>query len=181
MLNHKGTQEIYTERLILRKYRLSDAKWMFKNYANDERVTRFLSWEPYENCEDVEQFLQSVIGEYQNENVYQWAIEYNGEMIGSISLYAINELWKNCEVGYCLGYHYWNKGITSEAFAAVIGFAFHEVGFHRIMGKHDEQNPASGEVMKKCGMKYEGRMKEYYIHKDGTYSDSLLYGIVNTA
>lgn len=44
MLNHAGTKEIYTKRLLLRKFRLSDASDMFKNYVHDERVTRFLAW-----------------------------------------------------------------------------------------------------------------------------------------
>lgn len=51
---------------------------------------------------------------------------------------------------------------------------------HRVMAKHDVENPASGEVMKKCGMTYEGRLKEYYLRHDGTYSDALVYGIINT-
>lgn len=49
---------------------------------------------------------------------------------------------------------------------------------HRIMAKHDIENPTSGEVMKKCGMTYEGRFKEFYLRHDGTYSDALVYGIV---
>lgn len=43
MLHHKGTQKIKTERLILRRYNLSDAYNMYKNYATDKRVTRFLN------------------------------------------------------------------------------------------------------------------------------------------
>ena len=92
---------------------------------------------------------------------------------------TVDDLWKNCEVGYCIGHDFWNKGITSEALSAVIQFLFEEVGLHRIMAKHDVENPASGEVMKKCGMTYEGRLKEYYLRQDGTYSDSLVYGILN--
>ena len=136
MLNHKGTQEIVTERLLLRKYKMSDAENMFKNYANDEPST------------------------------YNWAIEYEGEIIGGISAMFVDDMRRNCEAGYCIGYDFWNKGITSEALSAIINYLFNEVGMHRIMAKHDVENPASGEVMKKCGMTFEGRMKEYYIRYD---------------
>lgn len=180
MLKHKGTKEIHTNRLILRKYRLSDAQGMFKNYATDQRVTRFLNWCPYETSEAILPFLEMCIKNYEKENTYNWAIEFENEIIGGISAMSVDDLWKNCEVGYCIGYDFWNKGITSEALAAVIQFLFEEVGMHRIMAKHDVENPASGEVMKKCGMTYEGRLKEYYLRQDGTYSDSLVYGIVNT-
>lgn len=179
MLTHKGTKEIRTDRLLLRKYRLSDMDDMFQNYANDERVTKYLSWKAYEKPEDIRPFIEMVIQDYQKMSTYHWAIEYEGEMIGSISVMAIDELRNNCEVGYCIGYNFWNKGITSEALAAVIQFLFEEVGMHRILAKHDVENPASGEVMKKCGMTCEGRFKEYYLRHDGTYSDAMAYGIVN--
>lgn len=179
MLSHKGTKVIRTNRLLLRKYRLSDKEDMFRNYANDERVTKFLSWKEYEKPEDILPFLEMVIQDYERISTYHWAIEFEGEMIGSISVMSVDDLRNNCEVGYCIGYDYWNKGITSEAVAAVIKFLFEEVGMHRILAKHDVENPASGEVMKKCGMTYEGRFREYYLRHDGTYSDALVYGIVN--
>lgn len=65
MLNHKGTKEIRTERLILRKYQLSDAKGMFENYANDERVTRYLLWMPYDSSNDIIPFLEMTIKTYE--------------------------------------------------------------------------------------------------------------------
>lgn len=178
MITHKGTKDVYTERLLLRKYRISDYENMFNNYANDERVTQFLCWEAYKKSEDTKAFLEQAIAEYTKDSTYHWAIEYEGEIIGSISVMSMDELRNNCEVGYCIGFKYWNKGIASEALSAVIKFLFDEVGVHRIFAKHDVENVASGEVMKKCGMTYEGRFKEYYLRHDGTYSDALLYGIV---
>jgi len=179
MLTHKGTNDIRTKRLLLRRYRLTDSEQMFKNYANDERVTKYLPWKIYERAEDTIPFLQMCINSYENLSTYHWAIEYKGEMIGGISAMSVDDARKNCEVGYCIGYDYWNKGITTEALAAVIEYLFEEVGMHRIMAKHDVENPASGEVMKKCKMTYEGRFKEYYLRHDGTYSDALVYGLVN--
>lgn len=64
MLTHKGTQTFYTNRLTLRKFVFSDTADMFKNYATDPRVTKFLSWTPYEKEADIRPFLSSVIEEY---------------------------------------------------------------------------------------------------------------------
>ena len=179
MLHHKGTQEIKTHRLILRRYKLSDAQYMYKNYATDKRVTRFLNWEPYSCVEDVETFVNDVITSYEKPDTYHWAIIYEGEIIGAISAWAINEQDCNCEVGYNIGYAYWNKGIMAEVLTAVIRYLFDEVKMHRILAKHDVDNPASGKVMQKCNMTYEGTFRKFYLHEDGTYSDSLFYGILN--
>ena len=51
MLTHKGTQTIETPRLILRKARMEDAEPMFRNWANDTEVTKYLTWPPHENIE----------------------------------------------------------------------------------------------------------------------------------
>ncbi|GAE86983.1 GNAT family N-acetyltransferase [Acetivibrio straminisolvens] len=178
MLAHKGTKEIDTKRLKLRKYTLLDAASMYKNYAADERVARFLSWKPYKSIEEVEAFLSDMIGKYECKDVYHWAIEMNREVIGSISTISIDEKNCNCELGYCIGYDYWNKGIATEAMLAVMNFLFNEVGMHRITAKHDVENPASGRVMQKCNMTYEGKLRGHYLRHDGTYSDALVYGII---
>lgn len=178
MLQHKGTCELKSDRMKLRRFILSDAKSMYKNYATDERVTRFLSWTPYVCVEDVESFLQSVLEEYNRPDTYHWAIEVDGEIIGSISTISIDEKNCSCEVGYCVAYDYWNRGITSEALRMVIRFLFEEVEMHRIMAKHDVDNPASGKVMQKCGMTYEGILREHYLRHDGIFSDALVYGIL---
>jgi len=44
----------------------------------------------------------------------------------------------------------------SEALNAVIDYLFVEVGLNRVVARHDTNNPNSGGVMRKCGMKYEG-------------------------
>ena len=168
MLEHKGTMELITKRLKLRRFILSDAASMYKNYATDERVTKYLSWKPYDAIESVENYLSDLIKQYNNPNEYHWAIEMNNEIVRSISTISISDKNCNCEVGYCIGYDYWNKGITTEALSAVMNFLFQEVGIHRITAKHDAENPSSGKVMQKCNMEYEGKLRDYYLRKDGT-------------
>lgn len=46
-MRHAGTQEIETERLVLRRLTPEDAEMMYQNWANDPQVTKFLRWEPH--------------------------------------------------------------------------------------------------------------------------------------
>ena len=46
-MTHLGTIELTTPRLLLRRFTLDDAQPMFKTWANDPAVTRFLRWEPH--------------------------------------------------------------------------------------------------------------------------------------
>lgn len=158
MMEHKGTQRIETPRLILRMAQMTDAEPMFRNWASDPEVTKFLTWPTYESVENAYTILDIWTKEYDNPNFYQWMIELKeiGEPIGSISVVHHRDDIAEAEIGYCIGQRWWHKGIMSEALAAVIDFLFSEVGMNRIEAKHDTNNPHSGDVMKKCGMKYEG-------------------------
>ena len=70
MLAHKGTQTIYTERLVLRRFTVDDAQAMYDNWANDERVSRFLSWSPHKSSEETKQLLDGWCDAYKNRSVH---------------------------------------------------------------------------------------------------------------
>ncbi len=178
MLTHKGTQTIETERLILRKFRIDDARAMFDNWANDSRVTRFLTWEPHGTVENTEALLEEWCNSYQDAAYYQWAIEYRGKIIGSIAVVTLSNEHQWAEIGYCLGYDYWGKGIMTEAVKAVIDYLFREVGFNRIEIDHAVKNPGSGKVAQKCGLTYEGTKRQEFKSNSGGFLDIAMYGIL---
>lgn len=157
-MNHIGTKTLETERLILRKFKDEDASDLFNNWANDSNVTKFLTWPTHENLDISKYVIGLWLDEYSNDNVYNWCIELKelGQAIGGISVVSIDENVEEVEIGYCIGKEYWNKGIVTEAFSSIIKFLFEEVDVKRIVAKHDTNNPASGAVMKKCGLQFEG-------------------------
>lgn len=180
MITHKGTKTIYTERLVLRRFTVDDSQAMYDNWANDERVSRFLSWQPHESAEATKQLLESWCEAYENDSTYNWAIEYDGTVIGSISVVETKERHERAELGYCMGYAYWNKGIMSEAAKAVIDYLFSEVGANRIDISHAVKNPASGRVAQKCGLTYEGTKREFFKASSGEILDVSYYGILRS-
>lgn len=156
MLTHKGTQTLHTARLTLRRFTPEDAPAMFKNWASDSEVTRYLTW-PAHSGEDVSRtIIESWIADYDKDSFYLWAIEFDGEVIGSISVVDRSDDLEKAEIGYCIGKAWWHRGIMTEALGAVIAYLFDAVGLQRIESRHDPRNPHSGDVMKKCGMTYEG-------------------------
>ena len=73
-MKHCGTQTIETERLILRQFKSEDADAMFKNWANDEEVTKYLTWPPHGTVDVTKEILKQWVDSYKNEKYYQWAI-----------------------------------------------------------------------------------------------------------
>ena len=64
----------------------------------------------------------------------------------------------------------------TESLRETIKFAFLK-GAHRVSGRHFPWNPASGRVMMKVGMSYEGTQREA-LKKGDQYIDDVCYGIL---
>ena len=161
-MSHIGTQTIETNRLILRKFEITDSENMFNNWGSDPKVTKYLSWEAHKSVKNSEDIINLWLSNYKDNSFYNWVIvlKETDEAIGSISVVNLNEANKACEIGYCIGSKYWNKGITTEALQTIIDYLFSNTDLNRICARHDIENVASGEVMKKCKMTYEGTLRE---------------------
>ena len=179
MLTHKGTQVIETARLILRPFTMDDAQIMFDNWASDPEVTTYLMWPAHISVDITRMVLESWVKSYESLESYQWAIELKeiGQPIGSISAFRLNADIESAEIGYCIGKNWWHQGITTEALNAVIDFLFREVGANRVTARHDPRNPHSGDVMKKCGMRYEGTARQADRNNQGL-CDTSYYAIL---
>lgn len=151
---------------------------MYRNWANDPAVTRYLRWEPHKNEDETFALLAAWAELYQNPDYYQWAMveKATGEVFGSMSLFddALGEpgaaagwqargldtsqgVW---EPGYCIGRAWWGKGYTTEALRAAADYWFTQTDGPWLACCHAVANPASGRVMQKAGFVY---------HHDDTY------------
>lgn len=180
MFTDKGTETLHTPRLTLRRFTVDDAEDMYRNWATDENVTRFLTWEPHKSLDDTRALLAEWCESYSKPFYFNWVIEYEGSAIGNISVPEFSEKHERAELGYCLSYEFWRRGFMTEAASAVIDFLFGEVGVNRIAINHCVHNPASGKVAEKCGMRHEGILREYMKASTGELSDISMWGILRS-
>ena len=178
-MTHKGTVTLETERLILRRFTLDDAEAMFHNWANDPKVTKYLTWPTHTDSSVSKAVIESWLPLYQKNNHYSWAIVKRelGEPIGSIAAVEHHDDIKMVHIGYCIGQKWWRQGYTSEALGELIRFFFEDVGVNRIESRHDSNNPNSGRVMLKCGLKYEGTSYQADVSNQGIV-DAVRYAIL---
>ena len=167
-MKEKVTKVIETERLVLRPFNIEDANDMFDHWCHDPDVTKYLTWMPHKDVEESRSIAKLWQDGSDNNELYQWAIvlKSSDQVIGSIGVVNDNETTKMAEIGYALGKKYWHQGITSEASGAIIHYLF-ACGYERIQAKHDINNPNSGKVMEKCGMKKEGILRRYAKNNQG--------------
>lgn len=159
LFSHIPTLE--TERLTLRGMRVSDAEDMFA-YAQQEPVTRYLTWTPHPNVKHTKDYLTYVGQRYRTGDFFDWAVicKEDGHMIGTCGFTTFDFTSDSAEIGYVLNPAYHGRGLATEAVREVIRFGFEELSLHRIEAKFMKENTRSQRLMERVGMQFEGYARE---------------------
>jgi [ribosomal protein S5]-alanine N-acetyltransferase len=169
-----------TERLILRAFGMEDAESVQK-LAGAREVAEMTLLIPHPYPEGAaEAWIASQPEEASRGTGYVFAVieKASGHLVGAIGL-TCSPVHNRAELGYWLGVPYWGKGYCTEAASAVLRFGFETLALNRIYACHFGTNPASGRVMQKAGMRYEGLLRSHH-YKWGTYVDSVCYGLTSS-
>ena len=149
-----------TDRLILRPFELDDAESMFNNWASDDEVTKYLTWNTHKSIEETKEILAFWVNQYEKEERINFAIVYkeNNELIGGIDV--VGYLEGVPVIGYNLSRKYWNKGIMTEACKKVIELLF-SLNHEKIIIEAMVENIGSNRVIQKCGGVYDSTYDDY--------------------
>jgi ribosomal-protein-alanine N-acetyltransferase len=175
------TKVIETERLILRRITLDDAEDMFYGWANDPRISEYMTWSPHADIEVTKQVISYWLKcMEEGSSPHNWCIVFKetGKAIGTIGVHEGSKRTRTGYAGYCISHAYWNKGIMTEALSAVCDYLFDETDYNRIEAVHDIENPSSGRVMEKVGMRYEGIKRQGCMNGNGKFVDVGCYAIL---
>jgi ribosomal-protein-alanine N-acetyltransferase len=167
-------------RLRLRAFTLDDAD-LLQAHLGDGRVaaTTLTIPHPYPPGAAAE-FIGRHAASWREGKSATWAVteRASGRLVGAIGL-RLTLAHHRAEVGYWIAAEDWGKGYATEATRRVIAFAFDALGLHRVEAHHFIENPASGKVMERCGMRAEGVVRGA-VFRDGAPRDLALYGILRT-
>jgi len=169
-----------TRRLILRPFTLDDAP-VVQLLAGDRAIALHTAHIPHPYEDGIaEEWIGTHKEKFEKGELVNFAIacRHDKALIGSISL-VINRHYDCAELGYWIGKPYWGKGYCSEAANEVLRYGFEALNLNRIFASHMSRNPASGRVMEKIGMIYEGCLRQA-MKKWGEYVDMKYYGILKT-
>lgn len=159
-MNYKDLLEqhrvIPTQRLLLRPCVLEDTESVYAIGSHPE-VLKTLFWPGFENQGDA---THAILSYYPSCDGYWCFEEREGEgVVGMLEFRLIPEHEK-ATFSYMLHPKAWGKGYMTEALQAIVTFSFSVLGLNRLEGQNITENPASGRVMEKAGLYYEGRAIE---------------------
>ena len=79
-------KEIETKRLILRPFELDDAESMFNNWASDEEVTKYLTWNTHKSIEETKSVLAFWVNNTHNFLIHLIIFRYQNVLSFKIQL-----------------------------------------------------------------------------------------------
>ena len=175
-MENYSTPDLRSSRLAYTRARMEDAAAMFHGWGGNPNVARYMMFNAM-SLEECEKHIADAMKAYETgSNQDHWIIRKDGEAIGEIILTTFPN-HNGASVAYLLAEEHWGKGYMTEALKEIIRFGFEERGLNRIWAAHFRENAASGRVMEKAGMIFEGIEREKYI-KDGSYYDAACYAIL---
>jgi ribosomal-protein-alanine N-acetyltransferase len=169
-----------TERLVLRPFRLEDGARV-EQLAGDRLVadTTLNIPHPYP-AGAAAPWIASHAPAWMEGTHASFAVtaEAEGGLVGAVAL-TISAEHARAELGYWVGVPFWNRGYCTEASRAMLAFAFEKLGLHRLQARHLVRNPASGRVMQKLGMQFEGINRGHF-RKWDQFEDIAMYAILES-
>lgn len=172
---------IETERLLLRPFATSDHTALLAIHSRED-LTRYLYWGPRGPAEVSEVLVDKVAGAKleQEGDVLHLAVvlREEGTLVGDVLLMWSSLVHRSAEVGFVFHPDHHGRGYATEATAALLRLGFEELGLHRIYGRLDARNTASGRVLEKLGMRREARLVENEWVK-GEWTDEAIYGMLD--
>lgn len=159
--------------LSLRAFTVADLD-DFYEWASDEKVTEFMTWETFRSKEKARDFLVKVV------IPHPWfkAISLNGKAIGHVMLKpGVGIHSCRAELGYAIARKYWKMGFATKAVIQALQLGSKELHVDRVEALVLPDNTASQRVLEKAGFAKDGTLKNY-VYLKGKIRDCLLYSFV---
>ena len=182
MTNKSNTDPplLTTARLQLRGIRKTDSDDLYAIYS-DMKTLEYWGNDPAQSPGDAWNKIRKNMKHVEQGTAILWgiALRDDNRLIGTCTIFNINRQNKNAEAGYILNRAYWGKGLMTEALGSMLGYAFKNLGLHRLEADTDPKNAASLALLKKMGFQQEGYFRErWFVH--GKWHDSVMLGLLQS-
>lgn len=170
-----------TDRLILRPLRDDDAEDVYR-YQRLPEVLRYIPWAEWSKQDAFAHTRKRAAWRRLAADgdgvilamVLPQTSPEAGRVIGDVMLRVDRVEDATLEIGWVLHPAFQGLGLAREAAAAVLSFAFAELGAHRVVANLDARNEASARLCERLGMRREATFIANW-WADGEWTDTAVY------
>ena len=163
----------------LRPFKEEQISERYIHWLNDPEVNQFLEVRlVHQTRETALAYVRSFYGATEK---YIWGIYPSDgqDLIGTATLHHINRHHGFVENGLLIGEkRYWGKGISEEAMALMVQYAFQTLGLRRVIGGTYATNYGMNFTYKRLGFTCEGRSRQAFVVGPGVYVDAYHWGML---
>jgi len=167
-----GTAELWTERMVLRRYRPEDAGPLHKYLGTDPAMYEYSGWNPYATLEMAQETVRRFIGSYEDAHTYSWVMDIDDVIVGTIGAYDFRD--GQIEVGFSVVKGWQGRGLATDALKKVLEYLTENEGISCVTAWCAGENIGSQRVLEKAGMKLVREEKNGLVVGDRAY-DKLTY------
>ena len=167
-----GTVELWTERMILRRYRPEDADDLYRYLGTDPAMYEYSGWNPYATPEMARETVQGFINRYDDERTYSWVMDIDDVIVGTIGAYDYHD--DRIEVGFSVVPGWQGRGLATAALRKVLEYLTENEGIPCVTAWCAAENAGSRKVLEKAGMRLISEDKGGLQVGDRVY-DKLVY------
>jgi RimJ/RimL family protein N-acetyltransferase len=169
---------LQTPRLRLRTITRSDIDAIYRLHA-DPRAMRYWSFPAWTDPQQALDWFEQRRHYAEREESWPWGLSLidADELIGIVTLFAVNRMQRRAEVGYQLHPSCWGRGYAQEALRAALAYGFDALELNRVEADIDPRNQASCRLVERVGFRREGYLRERW-HVNGEITDTALYGLL---
>ena len=173
-------------RIYLRSYQAGDGPWF---YAMSQKNRSHLARYEADNVvmsinseEEAEVLVRELAAGWAARNYFfMGAFEREThEFVAQVYLGPVDWALPEFSLGFFADVEHIGQGYVTEAARAALGFAFGNLGAHRVRMECDDTNQRSWRVAERCGMLQEGHFRENHLNSDGSLSGTLFFGMLKS-
>ncbi|TQR20604.1 GNAT family N-acetyltransferase [Psychrobacillus vulpis] len=169
------------DKTMLKMLDLRDSERLFDLMIGSKETLR--EWLPFidftKTVSDTQNFIQSTMKQYSENNGFQAGIWYEGNLAGVIGFHKIDWNNKSTSIGYWLGNDYVGLGLMTKSVKALVDYALKDLQLNRVEIRAAVENKKSRAVPERLGFTEEGcvRQSEWlYDH----FVDHVVYGMLRS-
>ena len=173
-----GTVELWTDRLILRRYRPEDAEPLYQYLGTDPAMYAYSGWNPYATLEMAAETVRRFIDSYEDDHAYSWVMDVDDVLVGTIGAYDYkidpSTDHDQIEVGYSVVKNWQGRGYATDALKEVLKYLTENEGISCVTAWCASENTGSRRVLEKSGMQLV-RTEQGGIVAGGKTYDKMIY------
>ena len=147
-----GTAELWTDRMILRRYRPEDADDLHRYLGKDPAMVAYSGWNPYATLEMAQETVRDFISSYENDHTYSWIMDIDDVIVGTIGAYDYKD--DQIEIGFSVVKGWQGRGLATEALKKVLEYLTENEGISCVTAWCAAENIGSRKVLEKAEMQF---------------------------